>query len=212
MCINYQAVQKNNLIEDFGLQVPDDWEWPDEIWQDKLAPIIVDQGAGPQPLLATYGMVPQKHMPPGVRFSTMNARAETVGTKVSFRDAWKRCQFCLVPMLGFYEPCYESGRAERMKIGVAGGRSFAVAGLYRTWGTPGEPLSFSFTQLTVNADAHPLMRRMHKPGDEKRSLVVLQKDEYMDWLSCRDADLARSFLRLLPAIKMIFQNTGFYER
>ena len=34
--------------------------------------------------------------------------------------------------------------------------------------------------ITINADEHALMRRMHKPGDEKRSLVILPHDE-VDW-------------------------------
>jgi putative SOS response-associated peptidase YedK len=212
MCINFQSVRKKNLIEDFGLEVPDDWEWPDEIWQDMMAPIIVDRGAGPTLLLASYGMIPKKYLPPGVRISTMNARTETVGSKPSFRDAWRQFQFCLVPMLGFYEPCYESGRAERMKIGVAGGESFAVAGLYRIWKTTNEEPSYSFTQLTINAGNHSLMKRMHKPGDEKRSLVILQSERYSDWLNCRSTGSAKSFFRLPQAVAMSFSNTGRYGR
>ena len=42
---------------------------------------------------------------------------------------------------------------------------------------------FSFTMLTVNADYHPVMREMHKPGEEKRMVVVLAPAHYADWLS-----------------------------
>lgn len=52
---------------------------------------------------------------------------------------------------------------------------------------------------TINADAHPLMSRMHKPDAEKRTLVIVSADEYDAWLTCRDPELARSFLRLYPA-------------
>ncbi|HEX8787576.1 MAG TPA: DUF159 family protein, partial [Telluria sp.] len=48
------------------------------------------------------------------------------------------------------------------------------------------------------ADQHPLMRRFHKPGDEKRSLVVLPEGDVDAWLACRDPELARSFLRDYP--------------
>ncbi len=37
--------------------------------------------------------------------------------------------------------------------------------------------------LTVNADDHPVMRLMHKPGEEKRMVVVLPPQHYGDWLS-----------------------------
>lgn len=33
------------------------------------------------------------------------------------------------------------------------------------------------SMVTVNADTHPLMSRMHKPGDEKRSVVILRPDD-----------------------------------
>ena len=44
--------------------------------------------------------------------------------------------------------------------------------------------------LTVNADHHPLMRRMHKPdpnfgpeAQDKRSVVAIEKDDYERWLT-----------------------------
>jgi len=50
--------------------------------------------------------------------------------------------------------------------------------------------------LTVNANEHPLMKRFHKSGDEKRSVVIVRLDAHGDWLSCRGTDEARSFLNL----------------
>jgi hypothetical protein len=49
---------------------------------------------------------------------------------------------------------------------------------------------------------HPLMRRFHKPGDEKLSVVIIRPGAYEDWLSCRSTDEARSFLQLYPADEM----------
>jgi hypothetical protein len=59
--------------------------------------------------------------------------------------------------------------------------------------------------LTVNANEHPLMKRFHKTGDEKRSVVIVPPDAYEDWLSCRSIDEARSFLNLFPADRMYAQ-------
>jgi len=39
----------------------------------------------------------------------------------------------------------------------------------------------------------------HKPASEKRSLVILRPDDYDAWLSCRDPEVARSFMTLYPA-------------
>ena len=36
--------------------------------------------------------------------------------------------------------------------------------------------------LTINADGHPLMQRFQKPDDEKRMVMILNPDQYQDWL------------------------------
>jgi putative SOS response-associated peptidase YedK len=131
----------------------------------------------------------------------MNARAETVGEKRSFSAAWNKRQLCLIPCESFYEPCYETGKAVRWRIRLAA-EPMAIAGLWREWREPDGTLRFAFTMLTVNADKHPLMSRFHKPGDEKRSVVIVQPDEYEDWLSVRSTGEARSFLILYRADEM----------
>ncbi|MBX9348693.1 SOS response-associated peptidase [Chromobacterium vaccinii] len=94
----------------------------------------------------------------------MNARAETIGEKPAYKGAWRRSQLCLVPMQAFFEPCYETGKAIRTRISLASGEPFAVAGMWREWQEPDGGVSHAFTQITINADDHALMRRMHKPG------------------------------------------------
>jgi putative SOS response-associated peptidase YedK len=198
MCTNYAAARRDRLFRHFGVEPPDS-PWQDEIYKDYAAPIIRRVDNAPRADLATFGMVPRRHIPPGVRvYDTMNARVETLGEKRSFSGAWKRQQLCLIPCESFYEPCYETGKAVRWRIGMADGSAFAIAGLWRAWPEE-EGEAFSFTMLTVNADAHALMSRFHKPGDEKRSVVIVPPQEYENWLASGSMDEARSFLALLPA-------------
>jgi putative SOS response-associated peptidase YedK len=124
-----------------------------------------------------------------------------VGEKRGFSGAWKKQQLCLVPAEAFYEPNYESGKVVRWRIGMADGTPFAIAGLWREWSEP-EGSALSFTMLTVNSAEHPLMNRFHKPGDEKRSVVILPPSEYEGWLASDSMDEARSFLSLFPADAM----------
>lgn len=147
-------------------------------------------------------MVPREKIPPGVKvFDTMNARAETVGEKRSFIGAWKKQHLCLNPTQVFYEPDYELGKAVRWAVGMADGSPFAIAGLWREWeGEGGARLSF--TMLTLNSDHHPLMKRFHKPGSEKRSVIIIRPDDYDDWLGARSIDEARSFLTLPDAVEI----------
>lgn len=108
---------------------------------------------------------------------------------------------CILPLpaTAIYEPNYEHGlKSVRYRIWLPGERAFGIAGLWRDWpdGT------FSFTMLTVNADKHPVMRRMHTPNKGKRSVVIVPPSQWRDWLGCRDPEVARSFLTLPPAESM----------
>lgn len=201
MCVNYLPVSRRTLVDTFQAPLATEATWPEEAYQDYLAPLIRHDGQGRrESVVASYGMVPKQHIPPGVkRFATLNARAETVGQLRSYSGAWKRSQLCLLPMEAFYEPNWETGKHIRYRIGMADKSPFAVAGLYRQWQEADGQASWSFTQLTVNADDHAVMKHMHRANDEKRSPVIVPAADYDDWLACRDPEAARSFLRLFPA-------------
>ena len=208
MCVNYRPPTPEQIASFGSLgafsELPADWRWPEETWKDYAAPILRRGREGaPEACLASYGMVPRRQIPPDVKpFDTMNARVESLGERRSFAPAWRRLQLCAVPMAWFYEPCYESGRPLRHAIGMRDESLFFVAGLWRDWLEPDGSSTASFTQITINADEHPLMRRMHKPDDEKRSLVILAPSEVGDWLACGSTDMARSFLCHYPAEHM----------
>jgi putative SOS response-associated peptidase YedK len=201
MCTNFRPLQAD-LFEAFSDFPVPRFDYPPETYKDYVAPILRMSAGERSTDPATFAMVPRKHIPPGVKaFDTMNARAETIGEKRSFSGAWKKLQLCLIPCASFYEPNWETGKAVRWQIGMPDRKPFAIAGLWRAWEEP-EGVALSFTMLTVNADEHPLMRRFHRPGAEKRSVVILRPEEYGDWLGARSTDEARSFLNLFPAEEM----------
>lgn len=201
MCVNYKPPTRDELQTLFGVLVPENLTWPGETWQDYAAPIIRrSEGGGREIVVGSYGMVPKRHIPPHVRkFTTMNARSETVGKLRSYSSAWRRTQLCLVPMIAFFEPNWETGKHVRYRIERPDGEPFAAAGLWREWTEDDGSITHSFTQLTVNADEHDVLKRFHRPGDEKRSLAIITPSEYDSWLSCRDPEIAHSFLSLPAA-------------
>jgi len=77
-----------------------------------------------------------------------------------------------------------------------------IAGLWERWHDPatGQVLH-SYTMLTVNADDHAFMRNYHKPGDEKRMVVILPQGLYNDWLDAPAHDSAE-FMRQYPADRL----------
>ena len=114
---------------------------------------------------------------------TYNARTETVAEKPSYRHAWRNRQYGLVLLDNFYEPCYETDKAVRTEIRLQSNEPFAIACLWDRWKQPATgQLVVSFSMLTVNADEHPVMKRFHKAGDEKRTPVIVPESQYMAWL------------------------------
>lgn len=197
MCVNYKPTDAEMLEAMSGLSAATLPAWKEQVWQDYNAPIILGGEDGNLRIaVASYGMIPKDKMPPGKRLTTLNARSETIGEKRSYAGAWRAAQTCLVPTLAFYEPNWESGKAERWSIGMADGAPFYVAGLWRSWD---DGARLSFTQLTVNADEHPVMKHFHKPGDEKRSLVIIPRSQAEDWLQAGNPEIARAYLQPYPA-------------
>ncbi|WP_230851041.1 SOS response-associated peptidase family protein, partial [Ralstonia solanacearum] len=132
--------------------------------------------------------------------------AETVSTNRMFGKYWQACNLCIVPVDAIYEPCYETGHNVRHKIWIKGETEFGIAGIWRTWPDPhGGPPRYTFAMLTLNAEDHAILKRMHKPTNpdgspkEKRGVVMLTRDKWDDWLACKDPEVARSLLSLYPA-------------
>lgn len=182
MCSNYVAVTRvDRLLTFFGVERNPNEPPPEfdaEVWPLGLAPFIrrAGEGSGSRAIEeGGFGLLPHfaKELAYGRR--TYNARSETVHELPSFREAWKRGQRCVVPAEAVFEPCYESGKAVRWRIGQPGDVPMGIAGVYTRHPTfkdkHGKPL-FTFAMLTVNAEGHPVLKRMHKPTDEKRMVCI----------------------------------------
>jgi putative SOS response-associated peptidase YedK len=205
MCTNYKAGRQDNIEHYFRTHPPSE-PWREDIWPDYEAPIIRRDIAGARTAsLANFGMVPKSTLAPGVRpFDTVNARIETIGEKRSFKAAWMAGQTCIIPAEVIYEPNWETGKSVRWSIGLASGEPLAIAGIWRAWRRPDANSEWlSMTMLTLNADLHPLLRRFHRPGKEKRGVVMLRPERFDEWLACRDPELARTFLGLMPADDLV---------
>lgn len=198
MCTNYRPGARDLLAERLGGVGPG-FDYVDEAFPGYAAPALRHRaasagGAGPEWMKACFGLIPYWSKDTKIARMTYNARSETAPEKPSFRQPWSRRQWCLVPMECFYEPNYESGRSVRWRIERHDHAPFLVAGLWDRWIAPStSEVVFSFSMLTINADAHPLMRRFHRPGEEKRSLVVIDEARIDDWLNA-SPDQARSLL------------------
>lgn len=162
-----------------------------------------------QPVLAAYtdshgrraltffqwGLIPSWAKDPAFGAKLINARAETVADKPSFRNAFKRRR-CLIPADGFYEWQKTDGRKQPMFIHPTDPRPFAFAGLWESWQDREGSHLQTCTILTIHANE--LMRPIHD-----RMPVILEPDDFAHWLDPGpNPDDALHLLRPYPAEKM----------
>ena len=192
MCSHYQALKdRERLSRAFGVAPPPD-EGKLDMWPGYLGPFIrrhphadVRDEAVPvaESLNGLFGLVPHWATDTKITRSTYNCRSETAAVKPSFREAYKRNQRCIIPAEAFYEPDWRSGKAVATRIEHVEGKPLGIAGLWSSWKSPKDGWLYSFSMLTINANAHPLMNHFHKPTDEKRMVAILPPARYQEWLS-----------------------------
>ncbi|MBU3619707.1 SOS response-associated peptidase [Polynucleobacter sp. JS-Fieb-80-E5] len=146
--------------------------------------------------LARFGLLPSWAKEETFGRKTYNARVETVAEKPSYKFAWTKRHYALALADAFYEPCYESGKAVRTTIKQVNQEPMAIASIWDTWTEPetGE-LIVSFSMLTIDASKHPVMQRMHKAEDEKRTVVPLRPELFKAWLNATP-DEAQALLQI----------------
>ncbi len=201
MCSNYTPISRADeawVNAHFDCSLPNE-PWRAEVFPTYPAPFIFMHEGKPRCELAEFGLRPFWATDKRYGTKTYNARSETVTEKTSYRNAWRNKQFGLAIMNNFYEPNWETGKAVRWGIKRSDSQPLAVASIWERFvdKDTGE-IVFSFSMLTINAEGHPVMKHFHKPQDEKRSIVVLQDEEYLPWLNANHVD-ASELLKLTPS-------------
>lgn len=213
MCSHYQAVkERERYLRQFHVLPPDDGG-KEDVWPGCLASAIrraghshvADDGpASRESFLAQFGLIPHWATDATGARNTFHARSETVASKPSFRDAYKRGQRCIIPAEAFFEPDWRSGKAVATRISCADGEPLGIAGLWSAWKTPTGELVHSFAVLTISAEQHALMKSIRKPTDETRMVVILPQERYQDWLQV-PLEHCAEFMQPYPAERLSAQ-------
>jgi putative SOS response-associated peptidase YedK len=187
MCNRYVSPDEADMERAWHIGRHNQPKWASEVYPRALGPFLRGQGGL---IVGSWGLIPPWAKSPKLTYSTNNCRSEEAAAKPTFRDAWRRGQRCIIPAVSFDEPCWETGKNVWWRFRRADGQPWGLAGLWSTWidrGT-GEIVE-SYTMLTVNADEHPLMSRMHKPDSklpadrqDKRSVVAIELGDVERWL------------------------------
>ena len=123
-----------------------------------------------------WGLVPFWAKDPAIGNRMINARAETVAEKPSFREAFKHRR-CVVLADGFYEWHRDGDVKIPHFISLLSGEPFGLAALWENWTDKESGESLSTTTLITTA-ANEFMQTLHH-----RMPVILQPESANDWLS-----------------------------
>lgn len=162
------------------------------------APVIFEEDGARRMTLMRWGLVPSWAKDPSIGNKMINARAETLAEKPSFRTALKKRR-CIIPADSFFEWYQPKGAKKKVPVrAVLKDRSlFGMAGLWEVWKQPdGEWLR---TYTIITGEPNSLLKQYHH-----RMAVILPKEKIADWLN-PDNDDQSALLDLLkpyPADQM----------
>ena len=189
MCGRYTlGKEPDSLYEQFQLhgEVPG-YKVSYNIAPSESAPIVYRYGGHRLALLMRWGMIPKWSKEPKTKYSTINAKAETLTESKLYAGPFKHTR-CLVPADGLYEWQHADDK-QPYHICEKEHRLFAFAGLWETWHEGQEDELFSFSIIVT--DANKLVSSIHN-----RMPVILDQKDYETWLN-PDTDTDQ----LLPLLK-----------
>lgn len=175
MCGRYSLTQPvKTLQQHFGARpagVPHEARY--NIAPSQILPIVVAENGDRQLRPMRWGLLPAWANDEKLGHKLINARAETVHEKPSFKTAFRHTR-CLVPADGFYEWKRDKDGKTPQYIRMQDGGLFAFAGLWSTWKGPKGPVD-TFTIITTEANRQ--LQALHH-----RMPVILMPDDYAAWL------------------------------
>jgi len=139
-------------------------------------PVLTLLNDGSRKLTFTHwGLIPGWSDGPGKWKPLINARAETLSEKPSFR-ACLRTKRCLIPADGFYEWPRSASKGPPVYIRMANGGVFAFAGLWDEWQDREGGLIISSAIITTRPNR--LLETVHD-----RMPVILRPKHFDQWIS-----------------------------
>ena len=147
------------------------------------------EGRDRELVLLHWGLIPSWSKEPKTPFSTINARAETVDTKPTFRHAIRRRR-CLIGSDGYYEWKKLGRTRQPYLIRMKDAAPFAFAGLWEHWERGEERIDSCSIIVTDAAEA---LRDIHD-----RMPVILSPEHYDTWMDPELTDPVRLKRLLAP--------------
>ena len=161
-------------------------------------------------IMNRWGLIPSWSKDGGSAARMINARAETLLDKPSFREAF-RTRRCLIPADSFYEWRVEGQKRQPFRVGLKGGTLFAFAGLWESWqakqkGNGYEEGDIVETAVIVTTEANDKLRPIHN-----RMPVIIPTELYSFWLDpANDVSSCHDYLKPYPSEPMAFYRVSTF--
>jgi len=137
-------------------------------------PVIMAEAGENHLIMMRWGLVPSWAKDPVIGRRLINARAETLAEKPSFRSLIRKKR-CLVPVDGFYEWRRSSTGRIPYYIRRKDASLFGFAGLYDEWRDPAGSVLRTYTIITTGPN--PLISPIHD-----RMPAIVREDDEAKWL------------------------------
>ncbi|MFS0865138.1 SOS response-associated peptidase [Fredinandcohnia sp. 179-A 10B2 NHS] len=123
-----------------------------------------------------WGLIPSWAKDEKIGYKMINARAETISEKPSFRQAYNSRR-CLIIADSFYEWKRKDDKTKiPIRIKLKSNKMFAMAGIWERWTSPSGDTVYSCSVITT--EPNELMNEIHD-----RMPVILKKEDEKTWLN-----------------------------
>ncbi len=137
------------------------------------ASVFRKESGGLEEAILRWGLIPSWAKDPKIGVQCINARAETISEKPSFREAFQKRR-CLIPADGFWEWETIGKKKIPWKFSCSDSEDFCMAVLWESWMDEGKPLE-TFTIITTSPNG--LVSSVHD-----RMPVILTPEAGEAWL------------------------------
>lgn len=176
MCGRYTIIAQAEEIEKrFNVAVPEIYSARYNAAPTQILPVITNES--PKGLsFFHWGLIPGWAKDKSISSKLINARAETISEKASFKSALKNRR-CLVIADGFYEWKRTTKKSKiPYRIILNSNRLFAFAGLWEEYEDENQEIVNTFTIITTNANT--AVSKIHD-----RMPVILNQETEQEWLN-----------------------------
>lgn len=179
MCGRYTVhANVKELVEAFKLKLIEAQAEPRyNIAPTQDIPVVVETERGRTLKSLRWGLVPHWAQDVAIGNKMINARAETLAEKPSFRTLLKSHR-CVIPASGFYEWKAEDGKKTPYYIHRQDDEPFGFAGLWTQWKQKGNGALPLQTCTIITTAANEMMQAIHQ-----RMPVILPPDACAEWLN-----------------------------